>query len=352
MDHVVVLCGGRSAEHDISLLSASSILNHLDRSKHRISVLGVQKDGSIYSAGQIADKLELQKPDGVHFLSGQNWFGLLTDLTPPADIVFPVLHGPFGEDGTVQGALEILDTAYVGSGVMGSALAMNKICSKEILQWSDLPTLPWISFSQPRWRDNSDTILNRIEGQLDYPIFVKPANLGSSIGINKSKQRRDLASHIEVALQYDDYVLCEQGIEAREIELSVLGNDHPEVSVAGEVVPSSEFYDYEAKYIDEESQLLIPAPLSEDQAQQAQQWALAAFGALQLEGMARIDCLLETNTGKFWINEANTIPGFTRISMYPRLWEASGLSYGCLLDRLIELGLERHRRRGRLSVER
>jgi len=352
MDHVVVLCGGRSAEHDISLLSASSILNHLDRSKHRISVLGIQKDGSIYSAGQIADKLELQIPDDVHFPSGQNWFSLLADLNPPADIVFPVLHGPFGEDGIVQGALEILDTAYVGSGVWGSAVGMNKICSKEILQWSGLPTLPWISLSQPQWQDNSDNMLKRIESQLDYPIFVKPANLGSSIGINKSKQRRDLAPHIEVAFQYDDYALCEQGIEAREIELSVLGNDHPEVSAAGEVVPCREFYSYEAKYIDEQSQLLIPAPLSEDQIQQVQQLALAAFEALQLEGMARIDCLLDKNTGDFWINEANTIPGFTRISMYPRLWEASGLSYGCLLDRLIELGLERHRRRKRLSVER
>jgi D-alanine-D-alanine ligase len=352
MKHVLVLCGGRSAEHEVSLLSAGSVLKHLDRDRYRISVLGIQKDGSIYPTRTIADKLGLKTTPEFHFPSGENWICVLAALSPPADLVFPVLHGPFGEDGTIQGVLEVLDIPYVGSGVWASAVGMNKICSKQILQQAGLPTLPCLSFSQSEWRENADALLERSEHQLHYPVFVKPANLGSSVGINKSKDREDLIQHVETGFRYDDHVLVEQGIEAREIEVSVLGNEQPRVSVAGEIIPSAEFYSYEAKYIDQSSQLLIPAPLSEDQMQRVQQLALRTFQVLQLEGMARVDFLMDKSTGDLWINEPNTIPGFTRISMYPKLWEASGLPYARLLDRLIELGLERHGRRSRFSVER
>ena len=228
---------------------------------------------------------------------------------------------------------------------------MNKVFSKEILHWSGLPTLPWTSFSWSQWQDDSSSLLEKIESRADYPIFVKPASLGSSVGVSRSVNVKDLSSHIEAAFQYDDYVLCEQGIEAREIELSVVGNDNPEVSVPGEIIPSREFYSYEAKYIDQESELLIPASLSNDQVQKLQHLALVSFKALRLGGMARIDFLLNKSTKEIWINEVNTIPGFTRISMYPRLWEASGISYEILLDKLIQLGLEKYHRKQRFLTE-
>ena len=351
MKHVVVLCGGRSAEHDISLLSASSVVDHLDKSKYNITVLGIQKDGSTYSSDQISDKLKLRSFEDVQFSFGQDWISLIANLNLSADIVFPVLHGPFGEDGTVQGVLEVLNIAYVGSDVWGSAVGMNKVFSKEILHWSGLPTLPWTSFSRSQWQDDSSSLLEKIESSADYPIFVKPANLGSSIGISKSAHTKDLSSHIEAAFQYDDHVLCEQGIEAREIELAVVGNDNPEVSVPGEIIPSREFYNYEAKYIDQESELLIPASLSHDQVHKLQHLALASFKTLRLGGMARIDFLLNKSTKEIWINEVNTIPGFTRISMYPRLWEASGISYKVLLDKLIQLGLEKYHCKQRFLTE-
>lgn len=352
MKRVVLLCGGRSAEHEVSFLSASSILNHLDQAKYQVSVLGIQKDGSLYRPEATRKKLGLESAERFHFPTGKHWICLLADLQQAPDIVFPVLHGPFGEDGTVQGTLEVLNIPYVGAGVCGSAAGMNKIHTKKILLEAGLPVLPFMALGLSEWEQGSEDFLVLVERRLHYPVFVKPANLGSSVGINKSTRREELIEHIEVALRYDDFVVVEQGIEAREIEISVLGNSNPEVSVAGEIIPSEEFYSYQAKYLDDESQLLIPAPLSQQEMKRVQELALASFKALQLEGMARIDFLMDSMTSELWVSEANTIPGFTEISMYPKLWEASGLRYAQLLDKLIELGVQRHRRRSRLSVER
>lgn len=348
--HVLVLCGGKSAEHEVSFLSAASVLDYLDPAKYRVSVIGIQKDGSLYPPEATVDRLKLDSAEKFQFPSGENWVCLLADLKP--EIVFPVLHGPFGEDGTIQGMLEVLDIPYVGAGVWGSAVAMNKIHSKKILLEEGLPVLPFISIPQTEWQGCGEDFSKLVADKLHYPVFVKPANLGSSIGINKSASRDDLIQHIEAAFRYDDFILVEQGIEAREIETSVLGNSRPQVSIAGEIIPSREFYTYEAKYLDQGSQLLIPAPLSGEEMKRVQELSIATFRVLQLEGMARIDFLMDKKSGQFWVNEPNTIPGFTHISMYPKLWQASGLSYPDLLDKLIDLGLERYGRRSRFSVER
>ena len=277
MKHVVILCGGRSTEHDISFLSASSVLQNLDTAKYKLSVIGIQRDGSTYSPDATAAKLNLQDSSHLLFPSVERWMCALSTLDPPADVVFPVLHGSYGEDGTVQGALELLDLPYVGAGVWGSAVALDKIHSKKILKESGLPVLPCLVTSRTHWRNQPLVFLQEVEKKLSYPVFVKPANLGSSVGINKSKDRKDLESHLEVAFNYDNFILVEQGIEAREIEVSVLGNECPEVSLAGEIIPSEEFYSYQAKYLDQKSQLLIPAPLSKTQMQEVQKLALAVF---------------------------------------------------------------------------
>jgi len=324
----------------------------LNPDRYRISVAGIKKDGTTYKAHELAGHLALEKADNVDHLPGHNWLASLAALFPPPEIVFPVLHGPFGEDGTVQGALEILDLPYVGAGVWGSAVGMSKIHSKKIMAAGGLPVLPWFWIDRVCWERQRAEMLAVAESTAAYPLFVKPANLGSSIGINKSRNRPELSTHIEEAFLYDDFVVIEKGIEAREIEVSVLGNLEPQASLAGEIIPSREFYTYESKYVDQTSRLLIPAPLSPPQMEEVRELALKAYRSLQLEGMARVDFLMDKRTDEFWINEPNTIPGFTSISMYPKLWEASGLKYPDLLDRLIELGLERFERRKRLSVDR
>jgi len=351
MKHLVVLCGGRSAEHEVSLISAQLVLKHLNQQKYQVSILAIAKDGSLYPPEAASEKLGLNSSGPLNFPSGKHWVSVLLELNPVPDIVFPVLHGPFGEDGTVQGTLEVLNIPYVGAGVLASAVAMSKTHSKEVLRGAGLPVLPAGSLVQTQWQEDAQESLKRMEEELHYPVFVKPDNMGSSVGINKSRNREELSKHIDVAFRYDDRILVEQGIEAREIETAVLGNRQPEVSLVGEIIPSREFYSYQAKYRDQDSQLLIPAPLSEGQVQQIQELALNAFRALQLEGMARVDFLMDKDSDQLWVSEANTIPGFTEISMYPRLWEASGVGYPELLDKLIELGLERHSRRSRFSVQ-
>ena len=351
--HVVFLCGGRSAEHDVSLISTRSILNHLDRRRYRVSVMGLDRDGGSYEPRVLSRKLELP-PDGPwEFPAGpEHWLAVLAGLPPPLPVVFPVLHGPYGEDGTVQGAMEVLGLPYVGAGVLASSLAMNKVQCKQALEHAGLPVLPFVSTTASEWGAAPDRVVARIESRLAYPVFVKPANMGSSIGIGKSRDSGELRRHLEEALRYDLLVLAEQGVDAREIEVSVLGNERPRASIAGEIVPSGEFYDYEAKYLDGTSQLLIPAPLSEAEMDEARRLALKTCRTLGVEGMVRVDFLLDRNSSRLWVNEANTIPGFTQISMYPKLWEASGLSYPDLVEELIRLGLERHRARQGLSVER
>jgi D-alanine-D-alanine ligase len=267
-------------------------------------------------------------------------------------IVFPVLHGPLGEDGTVQGLLEVIGLPYVGAGVGASAVGMNKIYCKSILRAAGIPVLPWMTLNRAEWAGKQTESAKLVEEDLSYPIFVKPANMGSSVGINKSHDRVEFVRHVEIAFCYDDYVLLEPGIDAREIEVSVLGGFTPRVSVPGEIIPADEFYSYEAKYLKEGSRLLIPAPLSEAEVEKVRELGSRTFQALQLEGMARVDFLLERRSGELFVNEPNTIPGFTQISMYPKLWEESGLSYAKLLEELIELGFARHDRRSQLSVER
>ncbi len=350
--HLVILCGGKSAEHEVSFQSSSAILRHLDPKKYQISALGIQKDGFLYPPETTQRELNLDGSQEVDFPEGRHWVPALMEMRPAAEVVFPVLHGPFGEDGTVQGTLEVLNLPYVGSGVWGSAVGMNKVHCKKILLQEGLPVVSFLSLVRSDWEDRREAFLRRLATELSYPVFVKPASLGSSIGINKSTNGVELVEHVEIAFRYDDQVLIEQGIDAREIEVSVLGNDDPRVSVAGEIIPSREFYSYEAKYLDQESQLLIPATLSQEEMGQVQNLALGTFRALKLEGMARIDLLMDRGTGQFWVSEPNTIPGFTEFSMYPRLWEASGLGYSELLDTLIELGLERQRQRSRFSVDR
>ncbi len=349
MLHVIVLCGGRSAEHDVSLVSAGSVVRNLDSSRYRISLIGIAKDGQVIPADQLKSKMTMADTP-VQILDHKHWVELLLGSSP--DIVFPVLHGPYGEDGTVQGALEVLDLPYVGAGVWGSAVGMNKIHCKSVLADAGLPVLPYVAMNRVEWEEGAESLVAQITSSLSYPLFVKPANLGSSIGINKSRNREELLEHIRAAFKYDDFVLVEQGIDAREIEVSVLGNLKARASFAGEIVPSREFYTYESKYEDSNSELVIPARLSTGQMEEVRALAVRAYNCLQLEGMARMDFLMDRASGKLWINEPNTIPGFTSISMYPKLWEATGLRYPELLDQLIELGFERWRRRRALSVDR
>ena len=265
----------------------------------------------------------------------------------PIDVVFPVLHGTFGEDGTVQGLLELADIPYVGAGVLASAAGMDKDVMKRLFRDAGLPVVPWELILRSDWESDPGAVRKRIEKELRYPLFVKPVNLGSSVGISKVHDRRELAAALNLAAQYDRKILVEKGIDAREIECSVLGNDHPQASVPGEVVPVNEFYDYEAKYIKEGSELVIPARLTARQTKQVREVAIRAFQAVDGAGMGRVDFLLDRKTGKVYLNEINTIPGFTSISMYPKLWEASGIPYPQLLDRLIELALERHQEKSR-----
>ncbi|MBU0492343.1 MAG: D-alanine--D-alanine ligase, partial [Chloroflexi bacterium] len=261
---------------------------------------------------------------------------------PRIDVAFPVLHGPYGEDGTMQGLLELADIPYVGAGVLGSALGMDKIAMKAAFAQHDLPIVPFLALKRKDWERDPEAMLDRVAARFGYPCFVKPANLGSSVGITKAHDRDELRAALALAAAYDRKMLAEESIDAREIECSVLGNDDPIASVPGEVIPSREFYDYAAKYVDEDSELLIPAPIGDERTRQVRELAVRAFLALDLAGMARVDFFLERGTDRLYLNEVNTIPGFTSISMYPKLWAASGVSYTELITRLIELALERH----------
>jgi D-alanine-D-alanine ligase len=265
------------------------------------------------------------------------------DARPEVDVIFPVLHGTFGEDGTIQGLLELADVPYVGAGVLASAAGMDKDVMKRLFRDAGLPVVPWELVLRTEWENDPAGVRRKIEKRLRYPIFIKPANLGSSVGITKVHLRTEFQAGMDLAAQYDRKILVESAVEAREIECAVLGNDQPEASLPGEIVPVNEFYDYEAKYVKAGSELLIPARLSRRQIKRVQELAVRAFKAIDCAGMGRVDFLLDRKGGKFFVLEINTIPGFTSISMYPKLWEASGVPYSKLLDRLVELALERHR---------
>lgn len=346
---VGVLFGGRSGEHEVSLTSAKGIMNAMDKDKYQVVPIGITKSGQWLAGGDIHQRL-LDAAAGhpaieealarTESAAGKS-LTLPISETGPLDVVFPVLHGPFGEDGTVQGFLELAGVPYVGAGVTASAAGMDKEISKKIFQAHGLPILPYLAFLRRQWQSDPDGMLDQCQEQLAYPMFVKPANLGSSVGVNKAKNKAELRAAIEDAARYDRKLVVEQGVEAREIEVSVLGNDEPVASVPGEIIPSREFYSYAAKYIDNSSDLIIPAPLAPEQTEQIQHLAVAAFQALDCAGLARCDFLLDRASGKIYLNELNTMPGFTPISMYPKLWEASGLPYSKLIDRLIELAIER-----------
>ncbi|HVB29437.1 MAG TPA: D-alanine--D-alanine ligase family protein [Terriglobia bacterium] len=353
---VGVLFGGRSGEHDVSLTSAASVIKALDPSKYEVIAIGISREGHWHAVSRaVKSPAEVFKKNNRVIPSADPSDPDLVSLGSASraqrkigvDIVFPVLHGTFGEDGTVQGLLELAAIPYVGAGVLGSAVGMDKDVMKRLFRDAGLPVVEWVVVLRDEWGEESVRVRKLIEGGIAYPLFVKPANLGSSVGISKVHGRRELASALSLAARYDRKIIVEKALTAREIECSVLGNDSPEASLPGEVVSVNEFYDYEAKYVKEGSELIIPAKLTRNQTRRARELAVRAFRATDCAGMARVDFLLECPSGKLFVNEINTIPGFTPISMYPKLWEASGLAYPKLLDRLIALGLERHREKQR-----
>lgn len=346
---VAVIFGGQSSEHEVSLRSARAILEHLDQERFESLPVGITRDGRWLVGGDPLTALAQRSSLPLEGSSPLRAFGQPVETRAPEflwseeiDVVFPVLHGPYGEDGTVQGLLELAGIPYVGCGVLASAIAMDKPTAKRLFASIGLAQARWLLFTWPEWQRSQAEIAAAIERELGYPCFVKPANLGSSVGVSKVHNATELTAAIEEASHYDRRILVEEAIDARELEVSVLGNDQPIASIVGEIIPSREFYDFEAKYIDANSRLLIPAPITEEQAETVRQMALAAFRVIDGAGMARVDFFLERPTGRILINEVNTIPGFTAISMYPKLWEACGLCFRDLVTRLIELALERH----------
>lgn len=352
---VGIIFGGRSAEHEVSLASARGIMDALDPEKYEVVQIGITKEGRwIVSdkAWQALKSGESANAPSAALLGDPSQRALMrledhsqavtvTRLTE-LDVVFPVLHGTYGEDGTVQGLLELADLPYVGAGVTASAVGMDKAIMKAVFQANGLPVVPWLLFLRRDWERDPEGVMARIESTLPYPVFTKPANLGSSVGVTKVHDRTELPGALALAARYDRKIIVEQGIDAREIEVSILGNDDPIASIPGEVVPAQEFYNYAAKYLDEKTALLIPAPIPPELAERARSLAVAAYKAIDCAGLSRVDFLLDRHTGELWVNEVNTIPGFTPMSMYPKMWEASGISYSELVERLIELALERY----------
>jgi D-alanine-D-alanine ligase len=405
-----ILFGGRSGEHEVSLLSAASILKAIDKKKYDVVPIGITKQGRWVTAHDAHALLTGKYPPENPRLAGDpeatptaavlkkgdeaiiippvpgvpgqlaGWGGVpseslqplelsaSSDLVPAhtksaldLDVIFPVLHGTFGEDGTIQGLFELADIAYVGSGVLGSAAGMDKAAMKKLFAAANLPQTPWLSMLRSEWRANPKAATKKIEAALKYPIFVKPANLGSSVGISKVHDRTELARAMDLAASYDRKLVIEQGVggpgaKPRELEVAVLGNDAPEASVVGEIVPGAEFYDYEAKYQSDTSVPIIPAKLTAAESKQIRQMAIEAFKACDCSGLARVDFLMEpAKKGKkprIYLNEINTLPGFTSISMYPKLWDATGLPYKQLIDRLIQLAIERHKEKQQTTFTR
>ncbi len=366
---VGVIFGGRSAEHEVSLVSASSIIEALDKKKYEIIPIGITQNGKWLSSPDILDKMKEGKdfrnlPEKI-LLPEPNRKGLV-EIHPTSniygernrpisqpisiDVLFPVLHGTCGEDGTIQGLFELANIPYVGAGVLGSSVGMDKVITKQLCEQVDIPVTPYIWFVTQEYAKHTKKILTAIEVKLGYPCFIKPANLGSSVGISKAQNRKQLIDSIKLASKYDRKILVEKSIEdAREVEVSVLGNDNLIASVPGEIISSNEFYDYDAKYIDGKSKAVIPADLPASIARKVRKIAVKSFKAIDCAAMARVDFLITRRTNKVYFNEINTIPGFTSISMYPKLWKASGIKYPELLDRLIQLAIHRHREKLKLQ---
>ena len=347
-----MIFGGRSGEHEVSIASAASIFKHLDPTRYEAVPIRIEKDGrwaltskapTAISAAEVLKQSSTEALQTIEPTAAVSPSGI--------DVVFPVLHGTNGEDGTIQGLLELANVPYVGCGVLGSAAGMDKAVMKKLFAASGLPVGPYLVTLRYEWDRDPVSIRRRVGGELRYPVFVKPANLGSSVGISKAKSDADFNAAMALALQFDRKVVVEAAVpNAREIECAVLGNDEPEASLPGEVIPAREFYDYEAKYIDDASKTIIPAPLSAAETAEIRRLSIAAFKAVDCAGMARVDFLLARDSGELFVNEVNTIPGFTTISMYPKMWEATGLPYAELLDRLITLAIERHGEKQRLRT--
>ena len=350
---VAVIFGGKSAEHEVSLMSAASVIQAMPKDKYEIVPVAIGKDGRWLlgeRAARMLNGVRVREATGQLVVLADGDRGLLEiDLargqqaSERIDVVMPILHGTYGEDGTVQGLLELADVPYVGAGVAASAVGMDKVLMKALFQQAGLPVVDWAFYTRGEWRRDPERVRQQIEARFGYPCFVKPANLGSSVGVSKVHDAAELDGALALAARYDRKIIVERAVSAREIECSVLGNDEPIASVPGEIVPSREFYSYEAKYLDEDSRLIIPAPLDDETTQVVQDLAVRAFKAIDCAGMARVDFFVDKDDGRVWVNEANTIPGFTKISMYPKLWEASGIPYPELIDRLIQLAIERHR---------
>jgi D-alanine-D-alanine ligase len=352
-----ILFGGRSGEHEVSLASAASVIRGLDPDKYEALPIGITKEGH-WLIGAGAQKMlpEVLKGGQRVMMTADPTDAALVKLDGSGggqriDVVFPVMHGTFGEDGTIQGLLDLAGLPFVGAGVLGSAIGMDKDVSKRLMQVAKIPVVPWITIQRADWERNPKEIRTAIEKKFNYPVFVKPATLGSSVGMTKVHSRAELAPALNLAGEFAMKILVERCMIAREIEVSVLGNHDPQASVPGEIVPHREFYDYTAKYLEEGTQLLIPAKLKPAQVKKIQHYAVAAFRALELSGMARVDFFLEKKGGKIYLNEVNTIPGFTSISMYPKLWEATGIPFRELLDKLIALALEQHAEKARTKYQ-
>lgn len=350
---VGVIFGGRSGEHEVSLVSATSVINSLDKDKYEVVPIGITQEGRWLSSDQglklLKEKTGIEQAPECFLVPEPNRQALVTAgngeaLSAPIDVIFPLVHGTYGEDGTLQGLLELANIPYIGAGVLASAVGMDKIVQKQIFQQQKLPVAKYVWFHSSVCREHPERVAAVVAKNLKYPVFVKPANTGSSVGISKAHDRKELREALKLAIDYDRKVIIEQGIRnIREIECSVLGNDEPIASVPGEIVPSNEFYDYNAKYVDGRSEAIIPAKLPGKISEEIRRLSLRAYRALDIAGMSRVDFLVTRKTNKIYLNEVNTIPGFTSISMYPKLWEATGIGYKELLDRLIQLALERHR---------
>src|SRR3954465_2484680 len=393
---VGILFGGRSGEHEVSLLSAASVFKAIDPNKYEVVPIGITKDGRWLTASDAERLLHGKAGEGARPTLGSTLRAGDPDTTasaavlqngeavvfPPephnssmtpfqtdapvrrasdrainVDIIFPVLHGTFGEDGTIQGLLELADIPYVGAGVLGSAAGMDKDIMKSLFRAAGLAIVKHVTVLRSEWESAPKKVQKLVESNLKYPVFVKPANLGSSVGISKARDRKELGPAIDEAAKFDRKIVIEEGVggkknKAREIECSVLGNDKPVASVAGEIVPAAEFYDYTAKYLDEGSQLIIPAKLTKVETKTVQELAIAGFRAVDCSGLARVDFLMDPKSRKIYLNEINTMPGFTSISMYPKLWAASGMEYSELISRLIQLGLDRHAEKKRNQYSR
>ncbi len=346
---VAILFGGRSAEHDVSLISAASIYKNLDKKKYDITSIYINRQGNwTLVSSPLLSHEELQKGKFSSFLPWEGEGDSFPSLE--SDIYFPVLHGPYGEDGTIQGLFEMADAPYVGAAVLGSAVSMDKAVAKALFVIKKLPVVRHRVLSESSWMQHPEKILDQIQQDIPLPFFIKPANLGSSVGITKVKDFRETEAALRTAFLYDGKVLVEEGIRGREIECSVLGNAHPRASLPGEIFPYREFYDYRDKYIEGKTGFGIPADLPSEISQEVQRLAIEAFLAVDCSGMARVDFFLQKKPEKIFLNEINTIPGFTEISMYPKLWEVSGLAYPRLLDELIRLGIERHQGKKRKGV--